>query len=114
MLQSEDVPAIYGACTHRQTYSHAGVWLNAMETLNNGAVPLVDHLRAANRSTLPFLVWRDTSPQHFDTPLGEFNCDGCPEAQWPIECKVGPPPPSAHMLLNCNTEAWKPFRLTDH
>ncbi len=26
----------------------------------------------AGRASLPFLVWRDTPPQHFDHPLGEY------------------------------------------
>ena len=64
-----------------------GVWHNG-EASVAGNASLLESYITSNRGQLPFLVWRETAPQHFATPLGEFSCSGCPEAEAPYECKV--------------------------
>lgn len=40
-------------------------------------------------SHMPYLIWRDSSPQHFSTPTGDFTCDGCDPLETPFKCQVG-------------------------
>ena len=68
-------------------WTAAGVWHNTIEAYSSNVTAVVNYLQF-NRKKLPFLIWRDNTPQHFDTPLGEFGCDGCPEPHVPYQCKV--------------------------
>ena len=65
-----------------------GVWHNDMTSFV-GNLSEVHQYLTERRDKMPYLIWRDVGPQHFDTPLGEFACDGCPAPQYPFECKVG-------------------------
>ena len=64
-----------------------GVWHNDLAGFEGNA-SLVEAYLQAHRRELPFLVWRDSAPQHFDTPTGEFGCAGCPAPKAPYQCKV--------------------------
>lgn len=82
-----------------------------MESYSSNVTAVVEYLRE-NRTGLPFLVWRDSSPMHFDTPLGEFRCDGCQLPVLPFQCKVifSPPPlPHRHCLTNLTVHFGGPF-----
>ena len=67
-----------------------GVWHNDLAGFEGNA-SLVEAYLQAHRRDLPFLVWRDSAPQHFDTPTGEFGCAGCPAPKAPYQCKVRTP-----------------------
>ena len=54
-----------------------------------------------HKAKLPIHVWRDASPQHFNTPTGDFKCDNCPDAPWPFVCEVQPWPVVAHSADSC-------------
>ena len=57
------------------------VWLNSHAELRENAKIWADFYRDHHRE-LPFIIWRDASVQHFDTPTGDYKCDGCPKV-WP-------------------------------
>ena len=76
-----------------------------MEAYSSNVTAVVDYLQF-NRKKMPFLIWRDNTPQHFDTPLGEFGCDGCPEPHVPYQCKVRARLPSrTRQTLMCCVQA---------
>ena len=64
------------------------VWMNRGPEYEANLGMFADFWRLHNTS-LPQTVWRDASPQHFDTPTGDFKCDGCPDASHPFKCQVG-------------------------
>ncbi len=64
-----------------------GAWHND-ESSMQGNASLLEAYLVDNLDRLPFLGWREVAPQHFDTPLGEYSCSGCPEATTPFVCKV--------------------------
>lgn len=64
-----------------------GIWHNDMKTFVGNMSEVFSYLRK-HQAGMPFLIWREIAPQHFDTPFGEFACDGCPSAAYPFECKV--------------------------
>ncbi|BDA49809.1 hypothetical protein COCOBI_14-4290 [Coccomyxa sp. Obi] len=56
------------------------VWINAAEELAQN-VMIWSEFYERNKERLPYTIWRDASIQHFDTPTGDYKCDGCPEAK---------------------------------
>ena len=68
-----------------------------------------------HKAQLPIHVWRDASPQHFNTPTGDFKCDNCPDAPYPFVCEVRPVPSyCTHKrclwLLGCSQQPPQPCR----
>jgi hypothetical protein len=53
---------------------NVGLWLNDVETYNNEMQEFVNYYRE-HRADLPFFLWRDSSVQHFNTPVGNFFVD---------------------------------------
>lgn len=88
-LAEDTLPNLHrlGAVQSDVVLFNFGVWHNDLQSFQ-GNVSLVASFLRQHRHELPLLIWRETAPQHFDTPLGEFACDGCPEAQGPYKCKV--------------------------
>jgi hypothetical protein len=41
-----------------------------------------------HRKVMPFVIWRETSPQHFKTHTGEFMCPSCNILEAPFVCEV--------------------------
>lgn len=66
-----------------------GIWHNDMKTFVGNLSEVYQYLTEF-KERMPYLIWRDVGPQHFDTPLGEFACEGCPAPEYPFECKVRP------------------------
>ena len=64
-----------------------GVWHNDVASFAGNVSAVQTYLRQ-HQSSMPYLIWREASPQHFDTPQGEFRCEGCVEPDYPFECKV--------------------------
>lgn len=64
-----------------------GVWHNDLSTFASNASAVAQYL-IQRRASMPFLVWRESSPQHFDTPQGEFGCESCIPPAYPFQCKV--------------------------
>ena len=48
---------------------NVAVWLNSEKTLRTQINLWVDYFRR-HRQRLPFVIWRDASVQHFNTPTG--------------------------------------------
>ena len=71
-----------------------GVWHNDMRSFVGNLSEVYQYL-TERKDRMPYLIWREVGPQHFDTPLGEFACEGCPAPEYPFECKVQP-----HALTN--------------
>lgn len=63
------------------------VWRNKENDYRSDLHMLKDYWHA-HGTHLPMTIWRDASAQHFDTPTGDFGCDGCPNATQPFQCKV--------------------------
>lgn len=68
-----------------------------------------------HKAQLPIHVWRDASPQHFNTPTGDFKCDNCPDAPYPFVCEVRPVPSYCTRkrclwLLGCSQQPPQPCR----
>ncbi|KAK9832530.1 hypothetical protein WJX81_006130 [Elliptochloris bilobata] len=61
------------------------VWINWAQTYREQIAYFAAYHRK-HRQELPFIVWRDSSVQHFDTPTGDYECDGCPKAERPFNC----------------------------
>eukprot|EP00884_Botryococcus_braunii_P017742 jgi/Botrbrau1/4651/Bobra.33_2s0022.1 len=40
------------------------------------------------KADMPFLIWRETSPQHFKTHTGEFTCSDCEPLEFPFICRA--------------------------
>jgi hypothetical protein len=65
------------------------IWINKEQEYRDNIRMFADYYRA-NKDTLPFIIWRDSSVQHFDTPTGDYECDGCPKPSFPFVCRVSP------------------------
>ena len=66
---------------------NVAVWMNA-EAEYRANLGMFAEYWQEHRKELPITVWRDASPQHFDSPTGDFKCDGCPGASSPYVCQV--------------------------
>ncbi len=75
-----------------------GAWHNDDATYASNVSSLVTYL-LEHRAKLPYLIWRDTSPQHFNTPMGEFGCEGCSPPELPWKCQVASTPSLSHAPL---------------
>lgn len=49
---------------------------------------LFHHYFKRYKADMPFVIWRETSPQHFKTRTGEFACPDCEVLQPPFMCVV--------------------------
>ncbi|EIE18670.1 hypothetical protein COCSUDRAFT_45154 [Coccomyxa subellipsoidea C-169] len=56
------------------------VWINKAEELAANVMMWAEYYQRF-RDSLPFTIWRDASIQHFDTPTGDYKCDGCVDAK---------------------------------
>lgn len=72
--------------------SSTGVWVNDAPGYAKFVGMLADYLHL-HAATLPVVVWRDSSSQHFDNPTGDFGCvpeKGCwaPQHSYPFVCQA--------------------------
>lgn len=71
---------------------NTGVWVNDAPGYAKFVGMLADYLHL-HAATLPVVVWRDSSSQHFDNPTGDFGCvpeKGCwaPQHSYPFVCQA--------------------------
>lgn len=64
-----------------------GLWHNDLASFSGNASAVAQSL-ISHRASLPFLIWRESSPQHFDTPQGEYGCQTCQSPHFPYICRV--------------------------
>eukprot|EP00884_Botryococcus_braunii_P023107 jgi/Botrbrau1/9480/Bobra.0252s0098.2 len=65
------------------------IWINSRQEYERNVSAFANYYQA-HKEELPFTIWRDSSVQHFDTPTGDYQCDGCPSPSYPFICQAIP------------------------
>eukprot|EP00884_Botryococcus_braunii_P012833 jgi/Botrbrau1/21550/Bobra.174_2s0051.1 len=62
---------------------NSAVWINDEEEYRQGLQQFAAAYRQEHRR-MPFMIWRDSSVQHFNTPTGDYSVKGSPPPCMPI------------------------------